>query len=492
MSDTTNQTPVEKKPKIPPRNKMPEQDPIQRSKNFKEVNLGYTVELALAEANRCLQCKKPKCVEGCPVNVDIPGFIKLIKERRFIDANHHIKETNALPAVCGRVCPQENQCEGNCVLKAKFGSVAIGYLERFVADYERLNSKACYICEKLPPKHKKVAVIGCGPAGLTVAGDLIKLGYEITIFEAFHKGGGVLVYGIPEFRLPKEIVNHEINELIENGVEIKYNMVMGKILTIDELRNMGYDAIFIGIGAGLPTFLRIPGENLKGVVSSNEYLTRSNLMKAYDFPNYNTPQISGKNVIVVGGGNVAMDAARTALRSGAETVTIVYRRSMEQLPARVEEVHHAMEEGVIFKLLTNPEEFIGDEQGNVKAARVIQMKLGEADSSGRAKPIPIPGSQYEIPCDLVIISIGNESNPLLTSTIPNLKLNKWGNIEVNEETGQTNIPYIFAAGDIVTGAATVISAMGAARKAARGIHYYLNPEEKPQTQPTQEQIEKMK
>lgn len=467
-----------KKPRIPPRTKMLEQDPAVRARNFEEVNLGYTVELALGEANRCLQCPKPRCVQGCPVDVDIPGFIKLIKERRFIDANHHIKETNALPAVCGRVCPQENQCEGSCVLRKRYGSVCIGHLERFVADYERNNAEACYICEKLPPKNQKVAVIGCGPAGLTVAGDLIKLGYDVTIYEAFQKGGGVLAYGIPEFRLPKEIVDHEINELMENGVEIKYNMVMGKIMTVDELREEGFDAIFIGIGAGLPRFLGIPGENLKGVVSSNEYLTRSNLMKAYDFPNYSTPQIQGDNVIVVGGGNVAMDSARTALRSGAETVTIVYRRSMEQLPARVEEVHHAEQEGVIFKLLNNPVAFIGDDEDNLNSVRLIKMRLGEKDSSGRARPIPIPDSEWELPCDLAIISIGNNSNPLLTSTIPELELNRWGNIVVDDATGQTNIPDIFAAGDIVTGSATVISAMGAARKAAKGIDQYLQKKKK--------------
>jgi glutamate synthase (NADPH/NADH) small chain len=461
---------------------MLEQDPIKRSKNFDEVNLGYTPELALAEANRCIQCAKPRCVKGCPVGIDIPGFIKLIKEGDIVGANHLIKETNSLPAICGRVCPQENQCEGNCVLRKKFGSVCIGYLERYVADYER-SLGVCYICEKEPPNGKKVAIIGCGPAGLTVAGDLVKLGYEITIFEAFHKGGGVLVYGIPEFRLPKEIVNWEIRELVENGVKIKYNMVVGKILTIDELREQGFSAIFIGIGAGLPKFMRIPGENLKGVVSANEYLTRSNLMKAFDYPNYKTPQIQGKNVIVVGGGNVAMDSARTALRSGADKVTIVYRRAMEQLPARVEEVHHAQEEGVIFQLLNNPVRFIGDENGNVVEAEVIKMKLGEPDASGRARPIAIPDSEYKIPCDLVVVSIGNDSNPILTATIPDLELNRWGNIVTDPETGATNIPGIYAAGDIVTGSATVISAMGAARKAATAMHYYLTPESKPKEEP---------
>ena len=474
-----------KKKPILPRNKIPEQDPILRSKNYSEVNLGYTAELAIAEAERCIQCAKPRCVKGCPVNIDIPGFIKLIKEGEFVEANHLIKEKNALPAVCGRVCPQESQCEGNCVMKKKFGSVCIGYLERFVADHERALN-VCYICEKEPANGKKIAIIGCGPAGLTVAGDLVKLGYEITIFEAFHKGGGVLVYGIPEFRLPKEIVDWEINELVENGVKIEYDMVIGKILTIDDLYDMGFNAVFIAIGAGLPKFMNIPGENLKGVISANEYLTRSNLMKAYDFPNYKTPPVRGKNVIVIGGGNVAMDSARTALRSKADKVTIVYRRSMEQLPARVEEVHHAEQEGVVFNLLRNPVKFIGDKSGNVIAAEVIKMKLGEPDSSGRARPIPIEGSEYQIPCDLVVVSIGNNSNPLLTATIPNLKLNRWGNIETDPETGVTNIPGIYAAGDIVTGSATVISAMGAAKKAALAIHYYLTPEAIPKEESVEE------
>lgn len=473
MSDGAKKT-TQRKPKktIPPRTKIPEQDPILRSKNFNEVNLGYTEEMALEEANRCLQCPKPMCVQGCPVNVNIPGFIKLIREKQFIEANHLIKESNALPAVCGRVCPQENQCEGKCVLRKKFGSVCIGNLERFVADFERATG-ACYICEKDPPNHKKVAILGCGPSGLTVAGDLIKLGYDVSIFEAFHKGGGVLAYGIPEFRLPKEIVNFEIRELIENGVDIQYNKVIGKVLTIDDLRDMGYDAIFIGIGAGLPAFLRVPGENLKGVVSSNEYLTRTNLMKAYDFPNYKTPIMKGRNVIVIGGGNVAMDSARTALRLGAKTVTIAYRRSMEELPARVEEVHHAQQEGVIFNLLTNPTQFIGDENGNLKEIELLRMELGEPDASGRRRPIPIEGSEFRIPCDLAVIAVGSHSNPLLTSTYPAIKLNRWGNI-VADENGQTSVEWIFAGGDIVTGSATVISAMGAGRKAAKAIHEYLS------------------
>jgi glutamate synthase (NADPH/NADH) small chain len=467
-----NNSTAKKKIIQPSRNKMPEQDPLLRSKNFKEVNLGYTPEMALAEANRCLQCKKPKCIEGCPVNVDIPGFIHLIQEGNFCEAAYKIKEFNALPAICGRVCPQEVQCEGNCVLGNKFEPVAIGYLERFVADYERA-SGSCYLPSRDPPNGKKIACIGCGPASLTVAGDLIKLGYDVTIFEAFHKGGGVLAYGIPEFRLPKAIVNAEIEYLVSQGVEIKYNMVIGKVLTINDLLDMGYNSIFIGIGAGLPLFQGIPGENLKSVVSANEYLTRVNLMKAYDYPTYKTPFPKGMNVSVIGGGNVAMDSARTALRLGAKTVTIVYRRAMEQMPARREEVHHAEDEGVIFKLLTNPTRFIGDEKGKVKEMEVIKMELGPPDASGRARPIPMKNSEYIIPTDLVIIAIGNSSNPLLTSTYPQLELNKWGNI-VTDEKGKTNIPGIFAGGDIVSGSATVISAMGAGRKAAKAIHQFLN------------------
>ncbi|MHA2009126.1 MAG: NADPH-dependent glutamate synthase [Promethearchaeota archaeon] len=462
---------VKKKPGEMPRNKMPAQDPKKRGINFYEVNLGYDIKTAKKEAERCLQCAKPLCVEGCPVNINIPEFIKLIQENEFQEAVRSVKEYNILPAICGRVCQQENQCEGKCIMGKRFESVAIGHLERFLADWERVNQlKECPDCEA--PNNIKVAVIGSGPAGLTCAADLARFGFDVTIYEAFHKGGGVLVYGIPEFRLPKAIVEDEIETLKMLGVKIEYDMIIGKILTIDDLRSMGFKAIFIGIGAGSPRFLGIPGENLKGIVSANEYLTRTNLMKAYDFPNYKTPIVKGKDIVVIGGGNTAMDSARTALRLGAETVTIVYRRAMEQLPARLEEVHHGEEEGVIFKLLTNPTRFLGDEEGKIKEIEVIKMKLGEPDESGRARPIPIENSEFIIQADLVIIGIGNNANPLLTSTYPVLDLNKWGNI-VTDENGKTNIEGIYAGGDIVTGTATVISAMGAGRKAAKAMNQYL-------------------
>ncbi len=460
------------RPTRPPRVKMNEQPPAIRVKNFEEVPFGLTPEQARLEASRCLQCKRPKCVEGCPVQVQIPDFIALIAEGKFVEAACKIKETNVLPAVCGRVCPQETQCEATCILGRRHEPVAIGYLERFCADFERLGGHV-ELPKKAKPNGKKVAIVGSGPSGLTVAGDLALLGYQVTIFEAFHKGGGVLVYGIPEFRLPKEIVEKEIHYLERLGVEIKYNHVIGKCKTINELLTRdGFDAVFIGVGAGLPRFMNIPGENLNGVYSANEYLTRSNLMKAYLFPDYNTPVIKGSKVIVVGGGNVAMDCARTALRLGANKVTLVYRRAREQMPARAEEVHHAEEEGIIFKLLANPVEIIGDEQGNVCRVKCQNYTLGEPDASGRRRPIPIENSFFELEADLVIIAIGNNANPLIPQSTKEIKTNKWGNI-ITDPIGRTSMKRVYAAGDIVTGAATVISAMGGGRLAAKAIHFDL-------------------
>lgn len=455
-----------------PRQKMPEQDPKVRAKNFDEVPFGYMPELSLLEASRCLQCKKPSCIEGCPVSIDIPGFISLILKEDFLGAARKIKEMNSLPAVCGRVCPQEDQCEKLCILGKKGEPVAIGRLERFAADFERTQGN--FIIPPLDPSTgKKVAVVGSGPAGLTLAGDLIKKGHQVTIFEALHKAGGVLVYGIPEFRLPKAIVQAEVEYLQKLGVEIRTNIVIGKIYTVDELLANGYDAIFLGTGAGLPTFMNIPGENLNGVYSANEYLTRSNLMKAYLFPKYDTPIARGKKVAVLGGGNVAMDAARTALRLGAENVYIVYRRSKKELPARIEEVHHAEEEGIQFHFLTLPVEILGNEDGWVCGMRCQRMELGEPDESGRRRPVPIPGSEFDLEVDMVIVAIGTGANPLIPSTTPDLKTNKWGYIIADPETGATSKKGVYAGGDIVTGSATVILAMGAGRKAAQAIHKYL-------------------
>jgi glutamate synthase (NADPH/NADH) small chain len=454
-----------------PRTPMPEQDPKERARNFKEVPLGYTIELAQQEASRCLQCKKPACVDGCPVNVKIPEFIKLICEGKFLEASWKIKETNGLPAVCGRVCPQENQCESKCILAKKGESVAIGRLERFVADYEREQGELKL--PELPAKTgKKIAVVGSGPAGLTCAGDLILLGHDVTVFEALHEPGGVLIYGIPEFRLPKEIVKAEVNYLEKLGVKVEVNSVVGKLDTVDELLEE-FDAVFLGTGAGLPVFLNIPGENLNGVYSANEFLTRSNLMKAYNFPEYDTPIVKGKNVGVFGAGNVAMDAARTALRFGADNVYIVYRRSKEEMPARKEEIHHAEEEGVQLKLLCSPVRFIGDENGWLKQVELIQMELGEPDASGRRRPIPIEGSNFIIDMDTAIISVGTSPNPLIPNTTDGLDVSKRGTITADEETGKTSKEGVYAGGDAVTGAATVILAMGAGKKAAQAIHEYV-------------------
>ena len=461
----------EKKEKIS-RQPMPEQPAAVRARNFEEVPLGLTPEAAILEAKRCLQCKKPACVEGCPVEVDIPGFVGLIKDGDFTGAIQKIWERNSLPAVCGRVCPQESQCEGNCIVGKKDQPVAIGNLERFVADYERTNRKA-QIPAKAPATGKKVAVVGSGPAGLTVAGDLILKGHQVTVYEAFHKPGGVLVYGIPEFRLPKDIVFSEVDGLDALGAKVELNTVVGRSLTVEELFAQGYDAVFLGVGAGLPMFLGIPGENFAGVFSANEYLTRTNLMKAYRFPEYDTPVIRGKNVVTIGGGNVAMDAARTALRLGAENSYIVYRRSKTELPARAAEVHHAEEEGVIFRLLTNPTRFFGDENGRITGMEALQMELGEPDDSGRRRPVAIKGSEFTIDCDLVIVAIGAGANPLLTKSTEGLDLNKRGYIVADEKTGKTTLRGVWAGGDIVTGSATVILAMGAGRVAANSMHDYL-------------------
>ena len=450
---------------------MPEQDPNVRNKNFLEVAMGYTEEMAMEEASRCLNCKNKPCVSGCPVNVRIPEFVAKVAEGKFEEAYEIITSTNSLPAISGRVCPQENQCEGKCVRGIKGESVSIGRLERFCADYHMKHSDAKTV--KPQSNGKKVAVVGAGPSGLTCAGDLAKKGYEVTVFEAFHTAGGVLVYGIPEFRLPKAIVKKEVENLQDLGVEVKTNMVIGRVRSVDELFEMGYKAIFIGSGAGLPSFMGIEGEDLIGVYSANEYLTRTNLMKAY-LEDYDTPIIKSKSVAVVGGGNVAMDAARCAKRLGAENVYIVYRRGMEEMPARKEEVHHAMEEGIIFKNLNNPVKILGDENGRVRAMECIEMELGEPDASGRRKPIAKEGSNFELPVDTVIMSIGTSPNPLIRSTTPGLDTNKRGCLVVNEDTMQTTREGVYAGGDAVTGAATVILAMGAGKQAAQSIDEYLS------------------
>jgi len=463
---------VEKTKKVKiPRHEMPCQEPLVRAHNFEEVALGYTEETAVEEAKRCLQCKNPLCISGCPVEVLIPNFIKKIAEGDFEESAKVLKIKNSLPAVCGRVCPQEVQCESKCILGIKGESVAIGRLERFAADFGMKSSEVKF--EKVEPTGKRVAIIGAGPAGLACAGDLAKAGHAVTVFEALHVAGGVLMYGIPQFRLPKEIVQTEITNLKKMGVEILTNQVVGKITSVDELMKNGYDAVFIGTGAGLPYFMDIPGENLNGVYSANEFLTRTNLMKGYKFPDHATPVKVGKNVAVLGAGNVAMDSARTALRLGAENVYIIYRRSRAEMPARIEELEHAEEEGIQFRLLTNPVSIQGDERGWVKSLTCLRYELGEPDASGRRSPVAISGSEFEIPMNTVVVAIGQGPNPLVTTSTPGLDLNKRGNIVVDDETLMTSKPGVFAGGDIVTGAATVILAMGAGKKAASGIDKYL-------------------
>ena len=458
---------------------MPVQDPKVRAHNFDEVALGYDEETAVAEAERCLNCKVPQCRKGCPVSIDIPAFISKIKDRDFDGAIEKIKESNALPAVCGRVCPQENQCEKNCILAKKGEAVGIGRLERFAADTYMAKNEAVKPIQ-FADDAQKVAVIGSGPSGLSCAGDLAKRGYKVTVFEALHKAGGVLSYGIPEFRLPKDkVVKKEIDNIEKLGVKFEMDSVAGRLFTVDELmEEEGFDAVFLGTGAGLPRFQGIPGESLNGVYSANEFLTRCNLMKAYKFPEYATPIKVGKNVAVIGGGNVAMDAARTALRLGAEHVYIVYRRSEEELPARKEEVGHAKEEGIDFKLLNNPVEILGDENGWVTGMTCIRMELGEPDASGRRRPIPVEGSEFNLTVDTVIVSIGTGPNPIIAHTTPGLDTTKRGNIVADEESCATSKPGVFAGGDIVTGAATVILAMGAGRKAAEAIDAYLQNQKK--------------
>jgi glutamate synthase (NADPH/NADH) small chain len=449
---------------------IPKQTPEIRRHNFNEVALGYTEEQALAEASRCLQCPKPQCVQGCPVEIDIPAFIKLMREKDYGGAIKKIKEKNCLPAICGRVCPQEEQCQKVCLLGKAGDAVNIGRLERFLADWERQTGISC--SEKALSTGKRVAVIGAGPAGLTAAADLVKLGHEVVIFEALHRPGGVLMYGIPEFRLPKSIVEAEADYVRKLGVDIRASCLVGRTHTIPELLKSGFDAVFIGTGAGLPEFLGIPGENLGGIYSANEFLIRVNLMKAYTFPECDTPIRIGKKVAVIGGGNVTMDSARSALRLGAEEVCIVYRRSREEMPARLEEIENAEEEGITCKFLANPTKFIGDEKGWVKGMECICMELGPPDESGRRRPIPVKGSEFVMDVDTVIVAIGRTPNPIIQSTTEGLTVTKWGTI-VADENGKTNIEGVYAGGDIVTGEATVISAMGAGKKAAKAIHEYL-------------------
>ena len=465
---------TESKPKPKPKKEavpMPKQPPKVRRENFEEVATGYTEQQALEEASRCLQCPKPLCVTGCPVEIRIPDFIKLLRERKYEEAIQKIKEKNALPAVCGRVCPQEEQCQKMCIMGKVGEPISIGRLERFLADWER--NRGIKTPDKARPTRKKIAVIGAGPAGLTAAADLAKLGHKVVIYEALHLAGGVLVYGIPEFRLPKSIVQSEVNYVQKLGVELKTGYLIGRIYTIPELlKHCGFDAVFIGTGAGLPAFMGIPGEGLGGIYSASEFLIRVNLMKSYAFPIYDTPIRIGKHVVVIGGGNVAMDSARSALRLGAEEVCVVYRRSREEMPARKEEIENAEEEGILCKFLANPTKFIGDEKGWVKAMECVCMELGPPDQSGRRRPIPVKGSEFVMDTDAVIVAVGRRPNPIIQSTTEGLSVTKWGTIMV-DENGKTNIEGVYAGGDIVTGEATVISAMGAGKKAAKAIHEYM-------------------
>jgi glutamate synthase (NADPH/NADH) small chain len=456
---------------IGPQIEMPKQSPEERKCNFDEVARGYDEGMAAAEASRCLTCTKPQCVSGCPVGVDIPGFIRLIKEGKPLDAAHKIKLMNALPAICGRVCPQEEQCQKSCVLGLRGDPVAIGRLERFVADQERIIG--VMLPEKLPPTGKHIAIIGSGPAGLTVAAELVKLGHDVDVYESLHEAGGVLMYGIPQFRLPKEIVQAEVTYVKSLGVRMHLDSTVGRLATVSELLKGGFDAVFIGSGAGLPNFLEVPGENLNGVYSANEFLIRTNLMKAYKFPEYRTPIQIGKRVAVIGGGNVAMDSARCSLRLGAEKVYIVYRRGLEELPARHEEVENAREEGVIFELLTNPIRFIGDSRGYLIRIECVKMKLGEPDQSGRRRPVPVEGSNFFIDVENAVVAVGQSPNPIIQQTTNGLEVSHHGTIIVDEETMGTVLEGVYAGGDVVSGAATVISAMGAGKKAAKAIHEYV-------------------
>jgi glutamate synthase (NADPH/NADH) small chain len=455
---------------------MPKQNPEERINNFEEVALGYTKELALEEASRCLNCKNPQCMKGCPVNIDIPAFINLIKEEKFIESARKIKESNALPAICGRVCPQENQCQRYCIVGIRGAPVEIGRLERFAADYEM--ERGVEAPDPPKPTGHKVAVVGAGPAGLTAAAELKKYGHDVEIFEALHIAGGVLMYGIPEFRLPKEIVQAEVDYIKKLGVKIHLDNMVGKLYTVQELFDDGFESIFIGSGAGLPRFLNLPGENLSGIYSANEFLIRTNLMKAYRFPEYDTPINIGENVAVIGGGNVAMDAARCSLRLGAENIYVIYRRGMTELPARNEEIENAEEEGCIFTLLNNPTRFIGDGRGNVKEIELLRMILGEPDDSGRKRPQPIPKSEWRIPIDTVVIAIGQSPNPIIQQTTEGLETTRWGTIITDEETMLSSIDGVYAGGDVVSGAATVISAMGAGKRAAKAINDYLENKSK--------------